>query len=134
MSQPCEFERMKADFLARHPEAAETWDAEIEALREEEGRFQFTLSQLRKARQMTQTEVAAVLGVTQPVISELEHRTDLYLRTLQNYIHAIGGELRLVATFSGEEFELDLADVAGETETRPAPEAATVAVPDAAAA
>jgi hypothetical protein len=43
--------------------------------------------------------MAEVLGVGQESVSRLEKRTDLLLSTLQSYVKAMGGELRLVAEF-----------------------------------
>jgi hypothetical protein len=35
--------------------------------------------------------MAEMLEVPQSSISRIEHRTDMYLSTLRNYIHAVGG-------------------------------------------
>lgn len=66
------------------------------------------LAQLRKARGMTQSTVAASMGVRQPSISELERRDDVYLSTLRDYVEALGGRLRLVADFEDEEYEISV--------------------------
>ena len=57
------------------------------------------LEELRGARQLTQADMAEMLDVPQSSISRLERRTDMYLSTLRNYIHAAGGELRIQAVF-----------------------------------
>ncbi len=57
------------------------------------------LQELRRAREMSQTRLAEVLGTTQPEISKIEHRTDLYVSTLRSYIEAMGGDLEIVARF-----------------------------------
>jgi DNA-binding XRE family transcriptional regulator len=57
------------------------------------------LDELRGAKRLTQTEVAEILGVPQSSICRIEQRTDMYLSTLRNYIHAVGGELRIQAVF-----------------------------------
>ena len=54
---------------------------------------------LRAARQMTQVNLAQVLGVNQSAVSKLEKRTDMYLSTLRSYIEAMGGELEIQAVF-----------------------------------
>jgi transcriptional regulator with XRE-family HTH domain len=57
------------------------------------------LEELRGARQLTQTDMAEMLGVPQSSISRIEQRADMYLSTLRNYVHAVGGELRIQAVF-----------------------------------
>ena len=58
-----------------------------------------TLQDIRKARQLTQERMAQILGIGQDSVSRLEKRTDLHLSTLNNYINAMGGSLKLVAEF-----------------------------------
>ncbi len=60
---------------------------------------ELTLAELRKARELTQTQLAAALETTQPGISMIEHRTDLYLSTLRSYVEALGGRLEILAVF-----------------------------------
>ncbi len=57
------------------------------------------LMELRRARALSQTELADRLHTTQPKISELEHRSDMYLSTLRKYVEAVGGTLIMVAQF-----------------------------------
>jgi CheY-like chemotaxis protein/DNA-binding XRE family transcriptional regulator len=57
------------------------------------------LAELRAARELTQTQLAGELGVTQAAISKLERRTDMYLSTLHHMIQAMGGELEIRAVF-----------------------------------
>ena len=60
---------------------------------------ELTLRQLREARQLTQVNVAAALGISQEGVSRLERRSDLLLSTLRRTIEAMGGSLSLTATF-----------------------------------
>ena len=60
---------------------------------------EMTLRELRKARQLTQTRVAAELGITQDGVSRLEQRSDLLLSTLRKTVEAMGGSLSLIARF-----------------------------------
>jgi transcriptional regulator with XRE-family HTH domain len=60
---------------------------------------EMTMRELRKARNMTQIEMAKVLGVKQEQVSRIEKRTDLHLSTLKRSIEAMGGELILMAKF-----------------------------------
>jgi DNA-binding XRE family transcriptional regulator len=57
------------------------------------------LGELRKARELTQQEVAAKLGISQASVSELENRADMLISTLRRFIAASGGELRIVAHY-----------------------------------
>ena len=57
------------------------------------------LDELRKAQEMTQMKLAETLKVNQGEVSKIEHRTDLYVSTLAEYIHALGGELEIRAVF-----------------------------------
>jgi transcriptional regulator with XRE-family HTH domain len=67
------------------------------------------LDELRRARRMSQDELARTMDTTQAHISRLERRADLYLSTLRRYIRALGGELRIVATFNdGRSGELEI--------------------------
>ena len=57
------------------------------------------LSELRRARDLSQTRLAEILETSQSEVSKIERRTDLYLSTLRSYIEAMGGELEIVARF-----------------------------------
>jgi len=57
------------------------------------------LQQLRKARHLTQLQMARTLKIGQDSISRLENRSDLLLSTLQSYVEAMGGTLSIVAEF-----------------------------------
>ena len=71
----------------------------IEA-RVEETMREADLATLRsKLARMTQIQVAALLGVTQSSVSQLEGQTDVLLSSLAEYVRALGGELELVAHF-----------------------------------
>jgi len=43
------------------------------------------------AREMTQEQLAAILGVRQAAVSKLERRADMYVSTLRSVIKAMGG-------------------------------------------
>ncbi len=64
------------------------------------------LDELRKARQMTQVKLAQSLGVNQGEVSKIEHRTDLYLSTLSEYVEALGGRLEIRAVFPDREVRI----------------------------
>lgn len=74
---------------------------------------QMGLDELRRARRMSQDELARTMDTTQAHVSRLERRADLYLSTLRRYIRALGGELRIVATFNdGRYGELEIEQLA----------------------
>jgi transcriptional regulator with XRE-family HTH domain len=57
------------------------------------------LAEIRRARRLTQDQLARSLDVSQAQVSRIENQTDLYLSTLASYIEAMGGELQLVGVF-----------------------------------
>ena len=63
---------------------------------------EFTLRDLRKAKQVTQEEVAHRLSGRQVYVSRLERRADMKLSTLREYVRALGGDLQLMVTFPGD--------------------------------
>ena len=60
-------------------------------------RYQASLAELRRARNLTQSQLAKSLRISQPEVSRIEHQSDVYLSTLRSYVAATGGELELVA-------------------------------------
>ncbi len=58
------------------------------------------MHELRRARQISQERLAALLDIKQSSVSKLERRTDLYISTLRRYIEAMGGSLELRANFA----------------------------------
>lgn len=57
------------------------------------------LTELRKARGLSQKKLAEALHIQQPAIAKMEKRTDMYLSTLRKHIEAMGGELEVLARF-----------------------------------
>lgn len=60
---------------------------------------ELALRDLRRSKQLTQSEVAHRLGGRQVYISRLESRADMKLSTLRDYVGAIGGDLHLIVSF-----------------------------------
>ena len=76
-----------------------------------EKRFQESLAampleQLRKAQEMTQLQLAEILGVNQGEVSKIEHRSDIHLSTLADYIEAMGGRLEIRAVFKDRDVRI----------------------------
>jgi transcriptional regulator with XRE-family HTH domain len=65
------------------------------------------LDELREARELTQTQLAQVLKVSQGAVSKVERRADMYISTLRSYIRAIGGDLQIRAVFPEGEVLID---------------------------
>lgn len=60
---------------------------------------ELTLAELRKARDLTQKQLASSLGMTQSGVSQMESRADVYVSTLRSYVQALGGHLEIVVVF-----------------------------------
>ena len=73
--------------------------AEIEAEADRLRAEYLTLQDLRKARDLTQVQLAETLGQGQVSIAKLEKRSDLLLSTLRRYVEGMGGKLSLVVEF-----------------------------------
>jgi transcriptional regulator with XRE-family HTH domain len=83
------------DLLAEKPAS---WHAAV-AKRKRELLAAMPLQELRRARQLSQEQLAEELGATQPEISKMEHRADMYVSTLRRFVEAMGGELEIIARF-----------------------------------
>ncbi|WP_138511163.1 XRE family transcriptional regulator [Maricaulis alexandrii] len=58
-----------------------------------------TLQELRKARELTQVQLAETLNIRQATVAQMEKRSDLMLSTLRSYVEAMGGKLSLLVEF-----------------------------------
>ncbi len=71
-----------------------------------------TLAELRRARKLTQEQLAAAMHVSQAQVSRVENQADLYLSTLRSYIEALGGELQIRVAFPGGKWtEVAIGDI-----------------------
>lgn len=84
------------DRVAEHREQL---DSEVRAYR---------LAEIRKERDLTQSEVADIIGVTQPNVSRLEAGAldTAGLSTLRAYVEALGGTVRITADFGDQQLLL----------------------------
>ena len=55
------------------------------------------LTEIRRETGFTQKQIAASLGIRQPSLSKLESQDDMQISTLQRLIHALGGNLEIIA-------------------------------------
>ena len=76
------------------------------AARAEATLVEMQLQELRKSRDVTQVGVAKVMNVDQAAVSKLERREDMYVSTLRDYVKALGGELKLVASFPDADIQV----------------------------
>jgi transcriptional regulator with XRE-family HTH domain len=65
------------------------------------------LDRLREAGGWTQVKLAGRMGTTQANISRLEHRRDMRLSTLREYVAALGGQLEITAHLPGGSVNLE---------------------------
>jgi Helix-turn-helix domain len=57
------------------------------------------LRELRRAKRITQEQIARKIGGRQVYISRFEKRSDVKLSKLREYVEALGGDLELLVTF-----------------------------------
>lgn len=65
------------------------------------------LAEIRKAMQLSQEEIAAILQVSQGSVAKIEKRADMLVGTLGRFIRAMGGELELIARFPDASVRID---------------------------
>ncbi|HHN8391432.1 TPA: helix-turn-helix domain-containing protein [Morganella morganii] len=69
------------------------------AERVEEASLRIALSMLRDELNISQTELASIMGIKQPSVARMEQPdNDPRLSTLKRYVQALGGELSLDVT------------------------------------
>jgi DNA-binding XRE family transcriptional regulator len=66
-------------------------------IRAKEMMAEMLLNEIRKEAGLTQDALAKALKIKQPSLSKLETQDDMQISTLRKIIHALGGELELVA-------------------------------------
>jgi transcriptional regulator with XRE-family HTH domain len=64
------------------------------------------LSEIRKHSGLTQSEVAAKLGISQPGLSKMENQDEMYIGTLSKLIEAMGGTLEIIAHLPQGDYRL----------------------------
>ena len=73
------------------------------------------LQELRRARELSQAQLARALETTQPEVSKIESRADMYVSTLRSYIEAMGGKLEIVASFPDGDVRINQFQEVGTT-------------------
>jgi DNA-binding XRE family transcriptional regulator len=64
------------------------------------------LAEMRKRRGMTQRQVAQAMGVTVGRVSQIENGELAGIDVLDRYVHALGGDLQIVADFGDEQIKV----------------------------
>ena len=77
------------------------------------------LYELRRARALSQQDLAEKLKVDQPDIAKLERRADMYVSSLRSYIEAVGGKLKIIAEFPEGDVAITNFSHLGEIEDAP---------------
>ena len=108
----------------RHPFSELTKDYPVERRRRIDGMkgellAEMPLHELRRARALTQQDLAKKLKVNQPAVSKIEQRADVYVSSLRAYIEAVGGKLKIVAEFPHGEVAITNFSQVGEAEDGP---------------
>jgi DNA-binding transcriptional regulator YiaG len=75
------------------------------------------INELRAARQISQAQLADILGIKQPTVAKLERRADMYVSTLRNVVRAMGGELEIIAHFPEGDVRINQFRDLGQDET-----------------
>lgn len=94
----------------RFRELLDEMDAERRArihVRTEELLASLPLGDLRKARELSQEELGALLDVNQATVSKIERRADMYISTMRRFVEAMGGQLEIRARFPDGVVEID---------------------------
>ena len=93
------------DVCASNPQYGTSvlWTTWIDGLR-----HRLKLAEIRRRRRLTQIAIADELGISQSDVSKLEHRQDVRVSTLRDYVRATGGELSLRVTYGTSSFEVVL--------------------------
>jgi DNA-binding XRE family transcriptional regulator len=83
----------------RHPELANAVEVRRAERRQADRAHAMGLAVIRQAANLTQTELASILGVGQAAIAKIEKRPDLLLSTLNRYLEGLGGRASVVVDF-----------------------------------
>ena len=105
------FSELTKDFIPERRRRIEAMKSELLA--------EMPLHELRRARALTQRDLAATLKVNQPAVAKIEQRADVYVSSLRSYIEAVGGKLKIIAEFPEGEVSITNFAHVGEVEDTP---------------
>jgi len=81
---------------------------------EKDLRAEMDLAEVRRARKLSQEELARTLRVGQASVAKIEKRADIYVSTLRRFIEAMGGELEIIARFPDHDIRIKRFEDLGE--------------------
>ena len=87
---------------------AEQIDADPDRRARVEEHKQAMLAELRRDLDLTQTQIAEQLNITQRGVSHVEHEPNPRVGTVSDYVEALGGRLELRAVFKERTVDLVL--------------------------
>jgi len=97
------------DRLLAKPKIRDLLASGREARAEMNRAYAMNLAALRKAEELTQTDLARRMGIEQAAVSKIERREDMLLSTLTSYLTAAGADsVAIVVTVRGREYKFDL--------------------------
>ena len=105
------FKELTKDFTPERRQRIEAMKSELLA--------EMPLHELRRARALTQRDLAKTLKVNQPAVAKIEQRADVYVSSLRSYIEAVGGKLKIIAEFPEGEVTITNFSQMGEAEDTP---------------
>lgn len=85
-------QKMRNDFSDKQKQAIE---ARYRDLRDD----YMTLQEIRKHQNITQEDMANLLGIRQENVSRMERRKDMRISTIKEYVEALGGKIEVTAVF-----------------------------------
>jgi DNA-binding Xre family transcriptional regulator len=99
-----DFDKLCAEIAAR-PGAEARITAEVERMNRV-----LELEKLRARKKLTQSEVAARMGLSQRRVSAIEHTGsgEIKIDTLRRYVESLGGRLEVSAVVDGDHIPLSL--------------------------
>ena len=71
---------------------------------------ELALQDLRKSLNLTQDQVAEAMQMNQAAVSKMEHQSDIYVSTLRKFVLALGGHVKIVASFPDREVVINQFD------------------------
>ena len=71
---------------------------------------ELALQELRKVLNLTQEQVAEAMQMNQAAVSKMEHQSDIYVSTLRKFVQALGGHVKIVASFPDREVVINQFD------------------------
>ena len=105
------FNELTKDFTPERRQRIEAMKSELLA--------EMPLHELRRARALTQRDLAKELKVNQPAVAKIEQRADVYVSSLRSYIEAVGGKLKIIAEFPEGEVSITNFAHVGEIQDTP---------------